>query len=340
MNKLSRRDLLKGLAASGVAPSVIAPALGFSSQASAQQQCSNLIPFEKMSHAQPQLSGGGSSLNGEPVLTQANPGNLSAFASEHRIDARFWSCAMFTGATNGTRHLLTIDVGANPASGSFHPMVAGATVGNGVSLPSINTISDIYVFDATSGSLLYWRQLSGSNDQPSAMIVLNPADVTAQRSLRIVARCSLHGLWAQDIQLTNPQNYSTAIPAYDAAAIFGGTSFRRPYSPASAATAGGQNLGDLHRTRFTIESNRITIGIGNNHPHEAGHYIMGGALYDQNGNLLAPMETILFSEGAGVVSVSFNGLNSQILQAKGVRTLRGVMFDCLQGLVMSVFEVA
>ena len=326
LGNLTRRDLLKGFAAAGVGTTILKPEVLLAQE----QTCSNFVDPSKMSHATPVLSLNGTMLNGEIVYTQAT--GPAAVAAEHKIDVKFWRTPLYGAtATVLTRHLLTIDVGANPAAGTFHPMSSSP-------FTEINTLTDIYVFNKATGGLLYWKQLSAGDEEPATMIVLNEADVTAQRTLTVVTRCSLHGYWSAEITLTNPLQYATAVPIANDGLIFSGTSLRRPYSPADAATSGGQGLGDLHRTRFNIlNNNQVSVRLGDtdtSHPHEPGHYIMGAALYDQNGNLLAPMEIIRFSQN--ITTVGFDRLN---LSGRGVKTLRCVMLDCLQGLVMTVFDL-
>ncbi len=327
--ELSRRSVIKGLASTGaclLGNNVLATQISLSSETECLNQ---FVPTVNLAHAYPVCKNQGNSINGSVVLSQSNSGSMANVAAEHRITIGFYSTPIFNGnGENVTRHLLTVDVGSNPSSSSYHPLSDG-------NFSELNTITDIYIFDEDACGLLYWKQLGGGDTQPSAVFTLDPADVSAQRRLKIVVRCSSHGFWSERFTLSSPQAYSSILPAPNPTLIMAGTSLHRPYSPASGSTDGGQGLGDLHRIRFNIlDNDRLTIKIGSGHPHEGSHYIMGGAIFDQNGNLLAPLGQILFSQGT--TELGFDRLK---LSERGVKTIRGVIFDSLQGYIMSLIDL-
>lgn len=277
-------------------------------------------------------------VNDFPVLTQQNPATYGAVALEHKINANYYKADSYVigGSSLETRYLLCVDIGAMPASNLWHPVEIGA-------LNNKNTITDIYVFNQANNELLFWHK-AGSSDTPNgAMFIVTPAQHAAQLKLTIVARCSQHGYWGLDYNLPGtPVNYSTAVNALDTTKVCGGVPLIRPYI-APSATGGQGDLGVLHRPNIIkVSDNQVKVFLGGDingtgrHPVFAeNHYIMGGALFDQDSNLIGMPQTILYSQ-ANNQQLIFSGFS---LAGMGVKTIRAVMFDSLQGRLMSFLNI-
>ena len=325
---ITRRGLLQGIAGAG-AGLATSQALSLPITYQSDVPCSNqYVPFSELAHAYPSYQSLSNSINGHPIRSQGSTGSMAPVAPEHRIQAEFYSAPVYVG--NGdieTRHMLIVNVGNN--SNTPHPIDDG-------NFSELNTISDIYIFNNSSGELLYWKQFGGGDPSPSTMFILDETDVSAQRTLKIVARCSMHGYWSEQVTLSSPLSYSSLLPSPNSSEIMAGTSLDLPYSPASRSTDGNQGLGNLHRIRFNIQSgnDQLSMQIGSGHPHQGSHYIMGGAIFDQSGNLLAPIGHILFSQNSTMV-----GFDRLQLSNRGVKTIRGVIFDSLQGYIMTFIDL-
>jgi len=284
------------------------------------------------------------------VLTQASPGTMGAVAPEHAISISYFKAVAFkVGSTNGqteTRHLLCVDVGMAGAAGVYHPMEA-----NGVD--ARNTITDIYVFDQADNSLLFWRKLSGNDVAPWAMFIVPEAVQMRAPKITVVARCSAHGYWGQDFDMSvTPTPYATpgVVGSHDFSKLYGGATVMRPYTsavdPAINKEATGvtqSGLGEYHRPNIIkVSDNRVeaflggSLSMAGSHDRfEDKHYIAGGLLFDQNGNQLGKTEVILFSE-APQKKVVFTGFS---LAAEGVKTLRVIMNDTYQGRFMGFLDI-
>ncbi len=318
----SRRRLIQGSLAG-------AAYLSYSSLASAQtttQPCT--VGFNYANYT----------VNDAPIATQGSPGTMAMSAPEHKINANYYKADSYVIGGNSleTRYLLCVDIGAMPGSNLYHPVEIGA-------LNNKNTLTDIYVFNQANDELLFWRK-TGSNDlAASAMFIVTAAQHAQQLKLTIVVRCSSHDYWGMNYNLTSaPPNYSTAVNALDPNKVCGGVPITRPYI-APSATGGQNDLGVLHRPNIIKTSDsQVRLFMGGplagsgKHPAFAeNHYIMGGALFDQDGNLISLPQTIVYSN-ANTHELVFSGFS---LAAMGVKTIRAVMYDTLQGRLMSFLDI-
>lgn len=262
----------------------------------------------------------------------------SALTTEHKINANYYKAESYVvgGSALETRYLLCVDIGPMPSSNLWHPVEIGT-------LTNKNTITDIYVFNQADNELLFWRKVGSSDLANGAMFVVSAAMHAAQPKLTIVVRCAQHGYWGLDYNLSGtPQNYSTAVTPIDFNKLCGGVPLLRPYV-APSATGGQGDLGVLHRPNIIkISDSQVRIFLGgdlngsNRHPAFAdNHYIMGGALFDQDSNLIGVPQTILYSN-ANNQQLVFGGFS---LAAAGVKCIRAVMYDSLQGRLMSFLNV-
>ena len=315
---LSRRDLLKG--GTAAAALIALPARA------AAANC--MVGFNAAAYT----------VQGYPVQTQANPGSLGSVAYEHMVQINYYKVDSYlmSGSGTETRNLLCVDVGANPNGGMFHPVEVG-------DFAHKNTISDIYVFNQTDSSLLFWRKLGSADTHATAMFTVPASLVASKPKITVVARCSAHGYWGADADLgVTPLNYSGAVPSVNTSLICGGATLWRPWVAPNANGFAG-DLGVLHRPMIIPQDNQtVKVWLGGDatgagkHPIFAeNHYVMGGVLYDQDGNLIGSNHTIRYSE-ANDQQVVFTGLN---LSGDKVKTLRAVMFDTLQGRLMSFLDL-
>ncbi len=261
-----------------------------------------------------------------------NDVKVAPAVGEHQIETSYFKADSYVvgAASLETRYLLCVD----PVS--LHPAEAGP-------LASKKTLTDIYVFNQANNELLFWKKISSGEPFPGAMFVVSAAQHAQGLKLTLITRCSSTGHHGVDFNLTSaPPNYSTAVNAYDGAKLCAGVPIARPYI-APSATGGQGDLGILHRPNIIVQSDKVVRAFlggqadgTDKHPKFGqDHYIMGGALFDQNGNMLSTPQTILYS-AAGNHEVIFpvNGLmNSK------VKVLRAVMFDSLQGRLMSFLDI-
>lgn len=257
----------------------------------------------------------------QKVLTQASPGNFAMVAPEHQISIGYFFADSYANGASGVerRHLLCVDMAANPS------------------------ITDIYVFSQADNSLLFWKKLSSGEATPSSMFVIPAPLRTLAPKITVVARSSIYGYWGRDFDLASaPANYTTAVNPVNFNLLCAGVPLARPYV-APAATGGQGDMGVLHRPNIVrVNDSTVRVFLGGQlngsgkHPRFAtNHYVMGGALFDQNGNLLSPSETVIYG-AANDQQVTFNVPG--LLQS-GVKTLRAVMFDSLQGRFMSFLDI-
>jgi hypothetical protein len=234
-------------------------------------------------------------------------------------------------STVETRYLLCVEA-------TLHPVESGA-------LAAKNTLTDVYVFNQANNELLFWRKIdSGDPIAGSCMFVLTPQQHQAQLKVTIVARCSANGYYGLNYNLpAAPPDYKTAVVAYNGAKLCGGVPVTRPYIAPSAS--GGQgDMGILHRPNIIIQSDTLVrsfLGGQLNgtckHPRFAdNHYVIGGALFDQNGNMISAPQPILYSTAANH-EIAFPVAS---LAASKIKVLRVVLFDSLQGRLMSFLDVA
>lgn len=317
----SRRRLIQGTLAG-------AAYLSYNSLASAQTAPPCTVGFDYAAYT----------VNDIPVLTQAAPGAMAAVAAEHQIKTNYYKADSYTngGTSLETRYLFCVDVGPMPTSNLYHPVDLGA-------LNSKNTITDIYVFNRLNNQLLFWRKIGSGDLAASAMFVVSAAQHAQQLKVTVVVRCSNHGYWGLNYDLSsNPPNYSTAVNPLDSSKVCGGVPLTRPYI-APSATGGQGDLTVLHRPNIIkVSDSQVRVFMGGPLDGSAKHgafaeyhYIMGAALFDQNGNLISLPQTIIYTS-ANTHELIFNGFN---LTAMNVKVLRAVMFDTLQGRLMSFADV-
>lgn len=276
----------------------------------------------------------------QKVKTQAQPGTMASVASEHTITANYYRAESYVvgQTTKETRHLLCVDVGSLPGMGVYHPVESG-------SFATRNSITDIYVFSQSNNQLLFWRKLGPMDIAPYAIFIVPPALVQAAPRLTIVARCSAHGYWGVDFDLSASAlvDYASSgvVGANDASKLFSGSSLMRPYL-APGANGGQGDLTVVHRPNIILMTDgRVQAFMGGpldgsgKHGKAESHHIAGGMLFDQNSNILGKMETIVYSQAANGI-VTFSGFD---LGKENVKTLRVVLFDTLNGLLMSFLDV-
>ncbi len=270
------------------------------------------------------------------ALTTFNGMTAAAASGEHSANAKFYRAPYYDNSTNTQRvqHLLTIDVGTNPAAKMFHP-VANSNFAN------LNILSDTYVYRKDTGALLYWKRF-GSHDQiPAAMITLDDALVTGGVKLLVVTHCLQHGYFSQTVDLAlPPQEYSTAVGTFAPGTPFGtGSSLYRPYVSLDA-TGGQDDIGAGHSPHFHNVTNtqvQVTLGPVNARHGRGGpdHYIAGGVLFDQHGNILA-----LQAEQTYAAALNHNMVfNNLDLAGRGVKILRAVLFDTYNGILQGFFKL-
>ncbi len=327
--KNSRREFIKS---AGVSSLGIALAMNNTAHAQTAEPCDpDLID-------KPICTANGMFINGQKVNTQTDFGNLGFVRDKHRITVHYFTEPSYVNNTANleNRSFLTVDIGPNTDSGLFYR-------GNTQNFNDIEELTDLFIFDAGTCQLLYRKEFGGGEKNPSAIVSLDPLHVSQQRNLNLIVRSSKYGLWGETFSLGNtPETYNNFVAPQDANIIFRGSSTERPYI-ARAATGGQGDLGSLHRPSINIINNNTVrvhlggdaAGAGKHGAFNNTHYIMGGALFDQNGNELAPQQLISFTDAADQ-QVEFTGLN---LSQRGVRTLRAVMFDTFQGKLMSWVDV-
>lgn len=287
-------------------------------------------------------------INGHEVLTQQNPGSQSAVAGEHRLNVGYWHVDHYdqrNQRTDNRKYLLTVDVGASPNAGNFHPIP---------SFGEDNAISDIYIFaderqtasnGAITGSLrlLHWKRVGAADFRPSALFVLDQAVVTARSKLVIAARCTMHGFWAQEFNLAsqNSASYAQAVPAANTAVKFASTNHFRPY--VAGAADGGQNLSGAQQVLHTptiqvVNNDQVQVFLGSSnirHGAEGDNsYVTGALLFDQDGNRLAEHQFLNLSRATNTHVFTFNGLQ---LSQRGVRRIVAICQDTLNGHMMGFY---
>lgn len=271
-------------------------------------------------------------INGKAV----NPAN-----AQHDLNSVFYIVPFHDHAIGAQRnqHLLTVDVGGNPAGGMYNQLSSNNTM-------NVDLITDIYVFREDTGVMLLWKQLSASDLRPAAMFLLDPAWVTAGLKLRVVCNSIQSGYFYEMVDLAQaPVAYSSAVPAFNAAVRFGGSSLHRPYVSINAS--GGQNMvgatGIQHAPNFiSVTNTQVQVVLGENsalrpkHPAIGDdHYMAGGMLYDQNGNILALASEITRAAAANHL-LTFSGLD---LAGRNVRDLRVVVYDTANGMLQGFRRV-
>ncbi len=261
-----------------------------------------------------------------------NGRSVSPSNAQHDLNSNFYVAPHLDHSTGLQKNqfILTVDVGANPALGNYNKTSSNNTV-------NIDIITDIYVFRNDTGVLLLWKQVSASDLTPSAFFLLEPSLVSAGVKLTVVCNSIQNGLFGETIDLAQaPLAYSTAVTPFNAAVSFGGSTIHRPYVAVDAS--GGQNLSGnnllLHTPDFFLITNnevRVTLGpsAAKHGAYADDHYVAGGMLFDQNGNLLC-----LASEHTRASAINhiliFSGLD---LAGRTVKDLRVVIFDTLNGML-------
>ncbi len=327
-NQISRRSLIK---AAGIGSlGLMAPKMALSAEECNPDLVDN-----------PTYNPGTGSINGEPILTQTSPGEFGAVALKHNISVHFHSMLAFVNNSTAeeTRSFLTVEVGPNPDIGVYY-------TGNANVFSDIEELTDLYIFDASTGVLLYRREFGGGENTYSTMISLDPNYVAQSRNLQIVVRSSKYGLWGRSFSLgVAPENYATRLSTYDAALNFGGSSVNLPYISRSATGGQGtaENIGDIHRPSINVSGANVILRLGGDangngrHPQiNESHYIMGGAIFDQSGNLLSTPQTIRYADAVNH-QIVFSNVN---VANRGTKTIRAVVFDTLNGYLMGWADIA
>lgn len=340
MTMISRRNFLKSVSAGGVLTALAGRAYA----ANPLPACSgNTRPTLVHPGAE---SLGGDTLNGEPIYSAgAPPAGLESVSTDHRLNSKFYKVKHYSNDSDcdcdvTTRYFLTVDVGPTPELGIFHNMSSMRSM-------ELNTITDILIFNKTTGDVLFWRKIGSNDKDPSALFILDDALVNSGANLKIVVRCSQHGFWGEDVTIgsslaTDYKSYAQTIKI-DENMFCANVMLRRPLVSYDAFGS-SDGSGVLHRPVVNVISNMsVKIHLGGNlvgtgkHPRFGeGHYVVGGALYDQNGNTLGYNQNILYSQATDH-AVVFENLH---LKERGVKWLRAVMFDCLQGRFMGFKKIA
>jgi hypothetical protein len=245
----------------------------------------------------------------------------------HFPNAKFYAVNHYdhSAAAVRTQHLLTVDV-AN--------MISSSDSSN------LSFISDIYVFRQDNSELLYWKRLADKSMTASAMILLDPALVTAGRKLTVIVVSEMHGHYGQTVDLAQaPLDYKQAVATFVSGAAYGGATLQRPYV-ANGATGGQGDIGSLHSPHFHSVANtevQVTLGpkTAKHGRYAENHYMAGALLFDQNGNLLGTSEQTYAS--AANHNFVFSGLN---LSDRKVSNLRCVVLDTLNGILQGFVKVA
>lgn len=269
-------------------------------------------------------------------LTALDGMTIAAASGEHTINAKYYRTQYYdpsAGNAKKWQHLLTIDIGANPAAGNFHP-VANSNFAN------LNLLSDVYVYRQDTSELLLWKRF-GSHDQiPSAIMLLDEILISGAVKLVVVARCLQHGFFSQIVDLAQqPLDWATAVGTFQTGQPFGGSTLYRPYVSLNA-TGGQGDIGYLHAPHFHTVSNtqvQCTLGpVGARHGRYASdHYIAAGLLFDQSGNILALQAEQMYSQALNH-NLVFSNLD---LAGRGVRILRAVLFDTYNGIMQGFLKI-
>lgn len=277
-------------------------------------------------HDYPYINQTHTDLNGEPIATQANPGVYASVKADYQLNINNYSLMHYdqdTKTATNQKYLLTID--------GSHPM-------NGASFGASNMVTDIFVFEVGKCALLYWTRLGTSDKKLSTTIILDQVLVNQGANLNVVLRSTKHGVWSQSYKLSaaTAMPYSGAVAAWQSGVPFGGSSLERPYNPQDAN--GGQvglNVA-LHTPTIKVISNdevQACLGpLGAAHDRLAeSHYVTGAALFDQNGNILDDVKCLNYARANADHSFTFKNLN---LSGKGVKTLRVIVFDTFNGMMV------
>lgn len=271
-------------------------------------------------------------LSGKPV-------QASLSGDEHHISAGLYAPSYFDFQTGAYKiqNLLAITVGPNPSAGIYHPT-------NYTDLTAIHSITDIFIINKDTCEFLLWKRFNNGDPNPFALMML-PADLVASRAqLKVVVSCSVHGFFGVDLDLgSSPMDYNSLVGTYDPSLAFGGSTLSYPYVPRSA-TGGQGDLGTLHAPQIVkVSDSEITAILGGSvSPHgrfAENHYIGGGAIFDQNGHLLAPPIFIRYSDAGDAThgpTLDFTNLN---LSQRGIHRLRVVLFDTFNGMLQSFQDV-
>ena len=320
---MSRRELIRILSIGGVGATALA-----------YQNCSNMKGTAFGSNSSASLSCDFDIYNDSASLL-SKPDGLVAGAGEHDLNAAFYYANYFDQLTQVQRrqYLIAVDVGTYPGGGQFHPISNSNTA-------SPNIISDIYVFLDRDGSLLLRKRFGAADDTPSALFLIDEALVAAKEKVTVVAHCLMHGYFAQSLDLgQSAQNYSMAVTPFIAGTLFGGSSLRRPYV-AYEATGGQGNVGVLHAPDFVVVNAtnvQVTLGApASKHGRFAeNHYVAGGVLYDENGNIIALASELTYAQAANHL-LNFTGFD---LAARPVKTLRVAVLDTYNGIMTGFYRL-
>jgi hypothetical protein len=265
--------------------------------------------------------------------------SVSPANNQHDLNATFYVAPFYdvAAAVQKNQYILTVDVGSNPGLGQYNQISSNNT-------SNINIITDIYVFRNDTGALVLWKQVSASDLVPSAYFLLDPALVAAGAKLTVVCNSIQNGYFGELVDLSQaPVAYSTAVGTFNPTLPFGGSSLHRPYVAVNAS--GGQNISGanlpLHSPDFVQVSNtevRVTLGpsAAKHGAYADDHYIAGGMLFDQNGNLLARAAELTRASAANHLLI-FSGLD---LAGRSVKDLRVVAFDTFNGMLSGFKKVA
>jgi hypothetical protein len=344
-SKLNRRTLIKSLGLSALGGGILSyqncSKVGFSNTTSdstnkkkEKDDCTTDLSIFECPAKPPTAQAGVLKLDGYDVKSVT--GSTDTMALALNPNAKHYKAPYFDHVLNMQKdiHLLTIDVGLDPANGIYY-----SVAGNDYS--DLIFLTDIFVFNQATGDLLHSRRIGSSERIGSTMIVLDEALVTAQTKLTVVSHCLSNGYYSQVVDLAQPSlDYSTAVATFVPGAAFGGSSLLRPYISVDA-TGGQGNISSLHSPHFFSVSNtevKVTLG---NHASKHGafaenHYVAGGALFDQNGNLLSLMAEQTYAQAANHELI-FNNLD---LSGRGVTHMRAVVLDTLNGILQSFHKLS
>jgi hypothetical protein len=321
MSNISRRNLLRSGVSGATAVGLLS---GFKAEALDASSAACRVGFDFQTYT----------INGISVARIA-----STAADMHSVKVSLWRTEAFKNYDNvrEERFLLSVDVGLNPDLGLFHPTQDSSS-------GALDTITDIYVFNQANNELLFWKKLGSGELAPATMFSISAAMKNLGLKITVVARCSMHGYSGVNFDMAAaPKDYANSIlNNNDPNKICGGCTIRRPYV-SYLATGSQGDLGVLHRPVINkISNSEVRVHLGGaadgtgRHPKFSdAHFVFGGSLWDQNGNELSNSQVVVFSN-ADTHQMIFKGMD---LAGAGVKTLRALVYDTLQGRFMGFLDI-
>ncbi len=339
---LSRRKLIKGISVLGAGTAISALYQNCADRAfqsnTADLASSGVTPLScpttdpNVIKPLPVCSREGNLLDGKPVQ-KALPGD------EHELKVKYYKAKHYSHAlaAETTQPILTIEVGANPAEGLYHPL-------DFHDFKNVHAITDLFVIDKMNCEIVLWKRFSTSDQESFAYMILPQDLVERNAELKIVASCSTHGLFGVDYSLMdgNLSDYSSVVGTFNQTLPFGGSTLKFPYLSVEA-TGGQGNIGPLHAVAIEkISNDEVHAILGGTQPHGRygeNHYINGGVIFDQNGQMLTQISLIRYGEAGSSSTGPTLKFTKLKLAERGVTHLRIAIFDTYNGYLQGFLKI-